>query len=116
MGGAIGSTIHCDKSGHAYIMDSISGQAILLASADDLSATESALAVLSTAAPCNSLHESMSTMDKFEYDTLLLEDHSVSVNWHKRKRDVHVYRCLPSFFVEYKFLHHPLCKCWTIHP
>ena len=88
MGGAIGSTIHCDKSGHAYIMDSISGQAILLASADDLSATESAFAVLSTAAPCNSLHESMSAMDKFEYDTLLLEDHSVSVNWHKRKRDV----------------------------
>ena len=79
-GGATASTICCHKSGHAYIIDSITGQAILLAFADDLPATESALAILSTATPCNSLFESMSAMNKFKYDALLLKDHSVSVN------------------------------------
>ena len=79
-GGATASTICRDKSGRAYIIDSIAGQAILLATADDLPATESALAILSTATPCNSLYESMSAMDKFKYDALLLKDHSVSVN------------------------------------
>src|SRR5882762_1701312 len=87
-GGATASGIRRDKSGRAYIIDSVSGQAILLASADDAPAAETALAAISSTTSGNGFYESMSKADKFEYDALLVEDHSASVNWHESRKDV----------------------------
>ena len=69
---AAASGIHRDKSGRAYILDSVSGQAILLASTEDSPASDTALSAVYT---------SMFDADRFEYDALFLDDHSASVNW-----------------------------------
>ena len=82
---ASASGIRRDKSGRAYIVDSVSGQAILLASADP-PAADTALAAVSSNS--NQLYQSMSAIDCFEYDALFTEDHSASVDWHERRRDV----------------------------
>jgi hypothetical protein len=66
-----------DKSGRAYILDSVSGQAILLAS--DSPTPDTAL---------SAVYSSMSDADRFEYDALFLDDHSASVDWHEKRRDV----------------------------
>jgi hypothetical protein len=80
--GPSASGIRCDQSGRAYIVDSISGQAILLTSADDSSVPATALAAFEP--PTDSIYTSMSTADRFEYDALFVDDHSVSLNWHER--------------------------------
>ena len=84
--GPSASGIHHDKSGQAYIMDSVSGQAILLASANDSSVPTTALAAFEP--PTDSIYTSMSTVDRFEYDALFLDDHSASINWYERRRSV----------------------------
>ena len=80
------SGIRHDKSGRAYIVDSVSGQAILLASADDSPAPDTALTAVSL--DSDQLYESMSAADRFEYDALFAEDHSALVDWYERRRDV----------------------------
>ena len=84
--GPSASGIRRDKSGWVYIVDSVSGQAILLASADDSSMPAMALAAFKP--PTDSIYTSMSTTDCFEYDALFLDDHSASVNWCERRRSV----------------------------
>jgi len=64
---------------------SISGQEILLALADDVVPT---MALAAFKASTNPIYTSMSDVDHFEYNVLLLEDHSASINWHKRGRMV----------------------------
>jgi len=78
-GGASTSGIHWDKSGCTYILDSVSGQAILLASANDPPVSDTAL---------STSYNSMMDADQFEYDALFLDRHSASVDWHERRRDV----------------------------
>jgi GAG-pre-integrase domain len=90
--GPTNSSIRCDKSGRAYIIDSISGQAILLASADN---SIPPTVVLATFESSNDLiYVSMSDADRFEYNTLFMNNHSASVNWHKRRRTVSTGNCL----------------------
>ena len=84
--GPSASGICRDKSGWAYIMDSVSGQAILLTSADDSSVPATALATFEP--PTDSIYTSMSTADRFEYDALFLDNHSASINWYERRRSV----------------------------
>ena len=88
------SGIRHDKSGHAYIIDSQTNQAILLASdnADPpTTAPELALAALSTLStdpiPAE-WYGNMSEADKFEYEVLFLEDPVASVDWRERRRDI----------------------------
>jgi hypothetical protein len=85
-GGPSASGIRRDKSGRAYIVDSVSGQAILLASADDSSMPAMALAAFEP--PTDSIYTFMSTADRFEYNALFLDNHSASMNWHERRRSV----------------------------
>jgi GAG-pre-integrase domain len=94
--GPAASGIWRNKSGRAYIIDSISGQAILLVSAED-SAPSTAL----TAFENNPIYTSISDPDYFEYATLLIDDHSASVNWHKRRRTVTAGNCLVVFMNAY---------------
>jgi hypothetical protein len=63
----------------------ISGQAILLASADNIVPTTVLAAFEASTDP---IYTSMSDADSFKYDTLFLEDHSTSINWHERRRTV----------------------------
>jgi hypothetical protein len=90
--GPTASGIRRDKSGRAYIVDSVSGQAILLASDDDSTSPTIALATLDSAD--DPIYASMSDADRFEYDALFLEDHSASVDWHERRRTVSAGNCL----------------------
>src|ERR1700733_704016 len=90
--GPTASGIRRDKSGRAYIVDSVSGQAILLASDDDSTSPTVALATLDSAD--DPIYASMSDADCFEYDALFLEDHSASVDWHERRRTVSAGNCL----------------------
>jgi hypothetical protein len=91
-GGPTASGIRCDKSSGAYIVDSIFGQAILLASRDDSSSPTVALSTLELSN--NPTYASMSDADHFEYDALFLEDHATSVNWNERRRTVSAGNCL----------------------
>ena len=77
------SGICCDETGHAYIVDSVSGQAILLAAADDLTTPTLALAAFKPS--MDPIYASMSNADRFKYYALFLNDHSTSINWHERR-------------------------------
>ena len=85
--GPSASPICHDKSGRACIINSVSGQAILLASAED-PAPNVALTAVASASPGDTWYQAMSDADKFEYDALFISNHSASVNWHKRRREV----------------------------
>ena len=76
------SGIKRDQSGRAYIIDSETKQAILLASEDNppTSSSESALAAVATDSFPKEWYALMSTADHFKYNALLLEDHSASVD------------------------------------
>ena len=80
------SGICCDETGHTYIVDSVSGQAILLAAADDRTTPTLALAAFEPST--DPIYASMSNADRFEYHALFLDDHSTSINWHERRRMV----------------------------
>ena len=90
--GPTASGIQHDKSGHAYIVDSISGQEILLTSDDASTSPTIALATLDSADDL--IYISMSDADHFEYDTLFIKDHSALVDWHERRRTVSAGNCL----------------------
>jgi hypothetical protein len=81
------TTIKRDQSGHAYIIDSETKQAILLASDNKppTSSSDTALATVATDSFPKEWYSLMSAVDHFEYEAVFLEDHSASVNWHKRR-------------------------------
>jgi len=85
--GPSASPIRRNKSGRAYIIDSVSGQAILLTSAED-PAPNVALTAIASASPGDTWYQAMSDANKFKYDALFISDHSASVNWHERRREV----------------------------
>jgi len=82
--------IRHDNSGRAYIVDSETGEAILLAAVeiDPKPATDVALAALSTDPIPRAWYGSMSAADQYEYHALFLDDHSASVDWNERRRTV----------------------------
>jgi len=86
LGGPNASGIRRDESGRAYIVNSVSGQAILLASAED--SKDSATALTAFQLSTDPIYTSMSESDRFEYDALLLNDHCASIDWHKRRRTI----------------------------
>src|ERR1700676_1403583 len=46
------------------------------------------MALAAFEASTDPIYTSMSDVDCFKYDTLLLEDHSASINWHEKRRTV----------------------------
>jgi hypothetical protein len=82
------SGIRRDKSGRAYIIDSISGNAIFLASAEDPKPPKPVTALAAYKPSTDPIYTSMSETDRFEYNALFLEDHSASINWHEKRRVV----------------------------
>jgi hypothetical protein len=83
------NAIRRDQSGRAYIVDSETNQAILLASDNKPpSSSDTALAAVAADSFPREWYTSMSAADHFEYDALFLEDHSASVDWRVRRKSV----------------------------
>jgi hypothetical protein len=79
-----GADIRHDSSGRAYIVDSETGEAILLAAtADSTPSPDVALAALST----DSIPDEWYNGSSHEI-ALLMEEHSASVDWRKRRRNI----------------------------
>ena len=79
--------IRHNNSGRAYIVDSETGEAILLSTVEinPKPATDVALTALSTDPIPKAWYDSMSAADQYEYHALFLDDHSASVDWSERR-------------------------------
>jgi hypothetical protein len=82
------SGIRCDKTGQPYIINSISGDAIFLASAKDPKPPKPVTTLAAYKPSTDPIDTSMSEADRFENNALFLEDHSTSINLHEKRRVV----------------------------
>ena len=91
------SSIHQDNNGHAYIIDSETNQAFLLATDSPTLPNSALISSLTTDSIPKDWFNSISSSEKFEYHSLFADDLFTSVDWNERRRSVssNAYLALP---------------------